>query len=107
MRVSAVGSVNLSFLPQSRPVRIVSLHPAATDLVHLLGLDDALVGISADSDWPAEVASRVPVLNTVAIDTATMNSREIDLAAREGHRGASLYHVDPDLLRAAHPDVIL
>jgi hypothetical protein len=43
------------------------------------------------------------VLNTVAIDTPTMGSREIDAAAREGHRGASLYHVDAALLRSVRP----
>lgn len=88
-------------------MRIVSLHPAATDLLHWLGLDDALVGVSADSDWPPELVSGRPVVNTVAIDTRGMSSREIDQAAREGHRGASLYHVDADRLRTLRPDLIL
>jgi ABC-type Fe3+-hydroxamate transport system substrate-binding protein len=63
-------------------MRIVSLHPAATDLVHLLGLDEALVGVSADSDWPPELVERVPVLNQVAIDTSKMSGHQIDAAAR-------------------------
>jgi iron complex transport system substrate-binding protein len=88
-------------------VRIVSLHPAATEIVHLLGLGDSLVGVSADSDWPLDLVQKVPVLNTVAIDTRTMSSREIDAAAREGHRGASLYHVDPERLRSVRPELIL
>jgi iron complex transport system substrate-binding protein len=36
-----------------------------------------------------------------------MTSREIDAAANDGHRGGSLYHVDPDLLRKLAPDLIL
>jgi iron complex transport system substrate-binding protein len=88
-------------------VRIVSLLPSATEIVCELNLTDQLVGVSADSDWPIDVVARLPVLNTVAIDTALMTSREIDEAASDGHRGASLYHVDADLLRQLRPDLIL
>src|SRR5260370_41957558 len=42
-------------------VRIVSLLPSATEIVCLLGLEDQLVGVSADSDWPPEVVKRQPV----------------------------------------------
>lgn len=76
-------------------------------MVCLLGLQDQLVGVSADSDWPPDVVGRLPVLNTVSIDSHRLSSREIDQAASEGHRGASLYHVDGDLLRALRPDLIL
>jgi iron complex transport system substrate-binding protein len=90
------------------PLRIVSLVPAATETVWLLGLGDALVGVSADSDWPPAVR-RLPVLNTVAFDGSTMTSREIDEAANAvgAHTGASLYHVDAERLRALRPDLIL
>jgi iron complex transport system substrate-binding protein len=88
-------------------VRIVSLLPSATEVVCLLGLADRLVGVSADSDWPEEVVKRLPVVNTVAIDADAMTSREIDAAANASHRGASLYHVDHEVLRALHPDLIL
>ena len=88
-------------------MRIVSLLPSATEVVCLLGLADRLVGVSADSDWPVEVVKGLPVLNTVAIDPDRMTSSEIDAAASDGHRGASLYHVDLDLLRTLAPDLIL
>ena len=89
-------------------VRIVSLLPSATEIVSLLGLDDALVGVSADSDWPPALVQRLPVLNTVSIDAENMSSAEIDRAASaSGHQGASLYHVDADLLRQLRPDVVL
>jgi len=51
-------------------VRIVSLLPSATEIVCLLGLEDQLVGVSADSDWPVEAVKRQPVLNMVSIDTS-------------------------------------
>jgi iron complex transport system substrate-binding protein len=88
-------------------MRIVSLLPSATETVCLLGLDEQLVGVSADSDWPPDVVGHLPILNTVAIDTRGLTSREIDQAAAAGHRGASLYHVDADLLRRLQPDLIL
>jgi iron complex transport system substrate-binding protein len=90
-------------------VRIVSLLPSATEIVSVLGLDGMLVGVSHDSDWPLAVVRQLPVLNTVSIDTQDMSSREIDEAASAsgGHQGASLYHVDADLLRALQPDLVL
>lgn len=88
-------------------MRIVSLLPSATETVCLLGLEEHLVGVSADSDWPADVVARLPVLNTVSIDTSHLSSRAIDEAATSGHQGASLYHVDADLLRDLRPDLIL
>jgi iron complex transport system substrate-binding protein len=86
-------------------VRIVSLLPSATEIVCLLGLEDQLVGVSADSDWPVEAVKRQPVLNTVSIDTSQLTSKEIDTAAGDGHRGASQYHVDSELLRNLRPGV--
>jgi iron complex transport system substrate-binding protein len=88
-------------------MRIVSLLPSATETLSRLSLGDQLVGVSADSDWPPETVSHVPVLNTIAFDSSAMSSAEIDAAASTGHTGASLYHVDPELLRDLHPDVIL
>ena len=89
-------------------MRIVSLVPSATEIVSILGLDEQLVGVSADSDWPPALVERLPVLNTVSIDTNTLSSREIDAAASSsGHADASLYHVDADLLRSLRPDLIL
>ena len=43
--------------------------PSATEIVNALGLDDLLVGVSQDSDWPPTLVRQLPVLNTVSIDT--------------------------------------
>ncbi len=66
----------------TKGVRIVSLLPGATETLAFLGLQEALLRISADTAWPPEVLDR-PVLNTVALGTRTLSSREIDAVARE------------------------
>lgn len=88
-------------------MRIVSLLASATEIVAWLGLEHHLVGVSADSDWPPEAIRGRPILNTIAFDPRALSSREIDQAASGGHQGASLYHVDADVLRELHPELIL
>ncbi len=90
-------------------MRIVSLVPGGTEIVYALGLGDQLVGVSADSDWPAEVA-RLPKLTESALNSEGMSSAEIDAAVSEtarAHDGRGLYHMDRDLLRALRPDLVL
>jgi iron complex transport system substrate-binding protein len=84
-------------------VRIVSLLPAATDMVAALGRLPDLVGRTHECDWPAEVAT-VPVVTSSEI-TADWTSREISLAA--AHRGSALYGLDAELLASLAPDVVL
>jgi iron complex transport system substrate-binding protein len=84
-------------------MRIVSLLPAATDIVAALGRTADLVGRTHECDWPAEVAD-VPVVtsSTIAADAA---SREISAAA--AHHGSALYGLDADLLADLRPDLVL
>ncbi|MFD7657399.1 cobalamin-binding protein [Actinosynnema sp. NPDC059797] len=86
-------------------MRIVSLLPAATDIVAELGRAGDLVGRTHECDWPPEVAS-VPVVTATGLDPDRLSSREIS-AAVEGHRGSSLYSLDSDLLARLAPDVVL
>jgi iron complex transport system substrate-binding protein len=41
-------------------VRVVSLNCSNTEIVCALGCAEQLVGVDADSDWPAEVVARLP-----------------------------------------------
>jgi iron complex transport system substrate-binding protein len=84
-------------------VRIVSLLPAATDIVAALGRLADLVGRTHECDWPAEVAN-VPVVTSSEV-AADWTSREISLAA--AHRGSGLYGLDAELLAELAPDVVL
>ncbi|WP_037805892.1 cobalamin-binding protein [Amycolatopsis sp. La24] len=87
-------------------MRIVSLLPAATDLVATLGKASDLVGRTHECDWPAEVAS-VPVVTAADLDSDTLTSREISTAVGASHQGSSLYSVDVRQLAALAPDLVL
>ena len=62
-------------------MRIVSLLPSATEIVADLGMDDLLVGRSAECDWPPQVCA-LPVVTAARVDTEQLRSAEIDAAVR-------------------------
>ena len=62
-------------------MRIVSLLPSATEIVACLGLDDLLVGRSAECDWPPSVRE-LPVVTSARVDTEQLASADIDGAVR-------------------------
>lgn len=87
--------------------RIVSLLPSATEIVCALGLEDALVGVTHECDYPSSVAGK-PKLTASRISHETMSSAEIDHAVRtqlDGH--GSIYNLDEEALRDLYPDLIL
>ncbi len=86
-------------------MRILSLLPAATEIVYFLGLWDQLVGVSADSDWPPEVI-HLPFVSQAALEPAELSSWEVDQAVW-AHQGRSLFHFEPDLLRELRPELVL
>ena len=89
----------------SRPPRIVSLLPAATEIVCALGLREALVGRSHECDFPPGIET-LPACTRSHI--AQGSSREIDRqVADRVAAGLSLYEVDLARLEALQPDWIL
>ena len=87
-------------------MRIVSLVPAATEIVWALGATDQLVAVTHDDDFPPAVLDLPRVTRSTIPAGAT--AREIDAHVREaGARGESTFHLDEQALRDARPDVIL
>lgn len=89
-----------------KPLRIVSLLPSATEIVCALGLEEQLVGVSHECDYPPSVVGR-PVLTESKIN-AQGASAQIDRDVRALVRdGLSVYRIETDKLRALQPDVIV
>jgi iron complex transport system substrate-binding protein len=88
-------------------LRIVSLLSSATEIVYELGLQDRLVGISHECDYPPD-ALRRPRLSRSRFDPAGMDSGEIDAAVRRSmEEFGSVYEVDAAGLAALRPDLVL
>jgi iron complex transport system substrate-binding protein len=88
-------------------MKIVSLLPSATEIVCALGLEENLVGITHECDFPARIADKPP-LTASRISHETMTSREIDHAVRsqlDGH--GSIYDLNEKLLHELNPDLII
>src|SRR2546426_1852710 len=87
-------------------MRIASLVPSATEILFALGLEDEIVGVSPECDYPA-AAREKPVLSRNAIHPDSLTQGEIDgKVVQHLHDGGSLYHIDAGVLEAAAPDVI-
>jgi iron complex transport system substrate-binding protein len=88
--------------------RIVSLLPSSTEIVCALGLEEQLVGVTHECDYPLAAVANLPRLTASRISHETMTSREIDHAVRsqlDGH--GSIYDLDEERLRALAPDLII
>ncbi|MET0771565.1 MAG: ABC transporter substrate-binding protein [Candidatus Limnocylindrales bacterium] len=86
-------------------MRIVSLIPAATEIVYALGLGDELVGRSPADDHPADVAD-VPVVAWVDEGDEQPPGPPSGMAGEHAER-PSPHHIDLDALARARPDLIL
>lgn len=87
--------------------RIVSFLPSATEMACALGLDDSIVGITHECDYPPEIKSKPVVVRNV-LPIEKMSQSEIDRAVADRMReGRSLYEIDEQLLRELAPDLIL
>jgi iron complex transport system substrate-binding protein len=88
------------------PARVVSLLPAATEIVAALGGVSQLVGITHECDYPAETAQLPRVTSSVVDRDAS--SAAIDAEVRElSATGAPVFALDAVLLAELQPQVLL
>ncbi|MBI2797572.1 MAG: ABC transporter substrate-binding protein [Gemmatimonadetes bacterium] len=87
-------------------MRIVSLLPAATEIVAGLGAIDQLVGVTHECDWPAAVRA-LPRVTSSAVQ-AQASAGAVDAQVREvAAEGGSLFTLDDARIRSLAPELIL
>jgi iron complex transport system substrate-binding protein len=88
-------------------MRIVSLSPAATEIVWALGLEDDLVGISHVCDHPPAVAGRRVVTRAPGALVAAPVHRIHEPAAALAREGGIPVELDTRALAELQPDLVL
>ncbi len=88
-------------------MRVVSLLPAATEIVAALGLTESLVAVSHECNYPPEVNDK-PRVTRCEIYGKELPSAEVDRWVNQtlGSKG-TLYTIDEPVLRSLDPDVIV
>jgi iron complex transport system substrate-binding protein len=87
-------------------MRIVSLLPSATEIICALGLNDQLVGVTHECDYPPFVRQLPKVTRTLIPTEAS--SGEIDRLVRQRlQTKRALYTLDVPLLQVLRPDLIV
>ena len=87
-------------------MRIVSLLPSATEIICQLGLENELVGVTHECDYPPSVRALPKVTRTLI--PAAASSREIDELVRERLKTErALYTLDLPMLAELQPDLIV
>lgn len=88
-------------------MRICSFLPSTTEIVYALGLEDNLVGVTHECDYPLGAKSKPKVIGSL-IKHEELTSGEIDRLVSENYKaGKSTYAVDKETLLKANPDLIL
>jgi iron complex transport system substrate-binding protein len=87
--------------------RIASFLASGTEIAVALGLQESVIAISHECDWPPDVLDR-PRLSRPRFDPAGLTSAQIDDALRAAMAEyGSVYVVDEELLARLRPDLVL
>jgi iron complex transport system substrate-binding protein len=86
-------------------MKICSLLPSATEIIYALGLEDNLVAVTHECDYPPEALTKPRVTRSEI--APEMSSAEIDFRVRQQLTDVgTLYSLDVPLLEELAPDII-
>jgi iron complex transport system substrate-binding protein len=89
-------------------MRICSFPPSATEIVHALGLQDQLYGVTCECDYPPEARTKPIVVRSIFGEAQLISSADISqMIGQRLKEGLGIYDIDQDVLRAGAPDLLL
>jgi iron complex transport system substrate-binding protein len=86
-------------------MRIVSLLPSATEIVYALRLDDQLLGVTDECDWPMAARDKRVVVRSR--QPAGMTPGQIDAWVRAEAPNGGLYRLDDAAIGEIQPELLL
>ena len=89
--------------PSDHPMRIVTLTPSSTEILHAIGGSHMLVGRCHDSDTPASI-TEVPCVTASRVTAVAPDAINSEVAS---HAGEGLQTLDESLLASLKPDLII
>jgi iron complex transport system substrate-binding protein len=88
-------------------MRIVSLLPSATEILHAVGAGGDVVGVTFECDYPETAREQARIVSTSALPPG-LDPHEIDAAVSAAlARGDDLYHLDADALADLDADLVV
>lgn len=89
--------------PERVDVRIVSLLPAATEIVYALGLEP--VGVTHECDYPPDASDKPAIIRSRVDSTGA--SQSINEQVADAAESGGVYEIDRRALREADPDLLI
>ncbi len=88
-------------------MKIISLLPAATEILCDLGLADNIIGVSEECNYP-DIVEDKRIISRIRFDLEDKTNLEIDNAISNLiNQGLSPYIIDEDLIEELNPDFII
>ncbi len=98
------------------PRRIISLAPTHTEILYFLGVEDRVIGVTENCDYPEEVLKKgtfgswvypdIPkILDSKPDLVCTFSNHQLDFAQMLRDNGIEVFHADPPDVKTAIEDI--
>ncbi|MDE1724418.1 MAG: cobalamin-binding protein [Thaumarchaeota archaeon] len=88
-------------------MRLVSFLPSATEMLYELGVEDQIMAVTHECNYPAGAKTKPRVIHS-SFDPQKMSSQEIDSKVVDlVSSGKDIYILDEQVLKKANPDLIV